>query len=146
MNIQPDFEEFLRLLEKYSVEYLIVGGYAVAFHGYPRFTKDIDIFFNASDGNIGKLREALAEFGFSKEELEIEAFSENGNVISFGREPVRIDLLNEIDGVRFEEARRNAVKGRYGKTDVLFIGREDLLRNKRATPRMKDKADVEELE
>ncbi|MCU0963140.1 MAG: hypothetical protein MUF48_23860, partial [Pirellulaceae bacterium] len=101
MNIQRDFEDFLRLLEAHAVEYMIVGGYAVAFHGFPRF--------------------------------------------AIGVPPVRIDLINTIDGVLFADARQQAVRGKYGRVVVSFMGREDLIRNKRATNRMKDLADVEEL-
>ncbi len=145
MNIQPDFAAFLRLLEKHRVDYMVVGGYAVAFHGFPRFTKDIDIFFAAETDNIERLRAALVEFGFAEKELSGDLFTQQGNVLTFGVVPVRIDLLNQIDGVTFAEAKANAIRGKYGKVEVTFIGLADLLRNKRATPRMKDKADVEEL-
>ena len=146
MNIQPDFEEFLRLLEDHAVDYMIVGGYAVAFHGVPRFTKDIDVFYHNSPANIDRLRRALVEFGFSDKEMPSSLFAERGNIIAFGVAPVRIDLVNDIDGVTFEEAKSNAVRGNYGHVDVPFIGRQDLLRNKRATSRARDKADAEELE
>jgi hypothetical protein len=145
MNIQPDFEEFLRLLEKNRVRYLIVGGYAVAFHGYPRFTRDIDIFFLDSDENITSVIDTLVEFGFDRNRLDRSIFSSKGNVIQFGVEPVRIDLLNQIDGITFEEAEANAVFGHYGSVKVRFIGKTDLIRNKNATSRLKDKADVDEL-
>ena len=146
MNIQRDFEELLRLLEKNNVEYMIVGGYAVAFHGYPRFTKDIDIFFEVSQKNISALKQALLDFGFSDSDLSEELLYEIGNIITFGIAPVRIDLLNEIDGVNFASAKLNRVRGKYGNAEVFFIGKEDLKQNKRATPRIKDKADLEELE
>jgi hypothetical protein len=145
MNIQPDFEEFLRLLETHQVDYMIVGGYAVAFHGYVRFTKDIDIFFDSSLPNVERLRQALTEFGFRQETLAQVAFDRAGSVFAIGVVPVRIDLLNDIDGVTFDEAKSNAVRGRYGPVEVTFIGRDDLVRNKSSTTRAKDKADVEEL-
>ena len=145
MNIQPDFEEFLRLLEEHRVEYMIVGGYAVAFHGFPRFTKDMDIFYDASPENIQQLRHVLVEFGFSEEELPPEMFAARTNIISFGIEPVRIDLISDIDGVAYSKARARKARGPYGRSEVSYIGLEDLIRNKRATPRAKDKADVEEL-
>ena len=146
MNTQPDFEELLRLLEEHRVEYMIVGGYAVAFHGYPRFTKDIDIFYEASRENIERLRHALERFGFGPPELADDLFEMRGQIVTFGVVPVRVDLLNDIDGVSFAEALPHAVRGTYGQTQVTFIGREDLIRNKRSTPRAKDKADAEELE
>jgi hypothetical protein len=145
MNIQPDFEDFLKLLETHQVDYMIVGGYAVAFHGFPRFTKDIDIFFDVATTNIERLRQVLVEFGFREESLPREAMRTPGNVIAMGVAPVRIDLVNQIDGVEFSEAHRNVVRGTYGSVEVSFIGREDLIRNKSATPRAKDKADIEEL-
>ena len=146
MNIQPDFEELLQLLEKHKVEYMIVGGYAVAFHGVPRFTRDIDLFYHATPANIERLRRALMEFGFSEQSLPEDLFKEIGNILVFGVAPVRVDLINDIDGVMFEAAMPNAVRGKYGRAEAMFIGRQDLLRNKRATRRAKDKADVEELE
>ena len=145
MNIQPDFEEFLKLLEKHNVDYMIVGGYAVAFHGFPRFTKDMDIFFESSSENIDRLRRAVVAFGFSEKDVPRDIFAQKGNMITFGVVPVRIDLVNDIDGVTFTEAKPNAVRGKYGQAEVTFIGREELIRNKRATPRARDKADVEEL-
>jgi hypothetical protein len=145
MNIQPDFEELLRLLEEHRVDYMIVGGYAVAFHGHPRFTKDIDIFFDCSPSNIARLRQALVAFGLTESDMPDDLFATKGNVLTFGVVPVRVDLVNDIDGVTFAEAKPNSVRGRYGRVEVTFIGREDLLRNKKATPRIKDKADVEEL-
>ncbi|MGH8558904.1 MAG: hypothetical protein ACRESZ_15915 [Methylococcales bacterium] len=145
MNIHPDFEELLRLLEEHSVSYMIVGGYAVAYHGYPRFTKDLDVFFDSSNDNIGRLREALLAFAFSEESLPYEAFATKGNVLTFGVAPTRVDLINDIDGLTYDEAKPNIIRGTYGRVQVTFIGIDDLLKNKRSTPRAKDKADVEEL-
>lgn len=146
MNTHPDFEDLLRLLEEHHVEYMVVGGYAVAFHGYPRFTKDIDVFFHGTEENAARLRAALLSFGFSGDQLPISALLAEGDILNFGSEPVRVAMMNQIDGVTFEQAALNTVRGKYGGVAVWFIGREDLLRNKRATPRLKDKADVEELE
>ena len=145
MNIHPDFEELLRLLEDHGVEYMIVGGYAVAYHGYPRFTKDIDVFFHMSKENAVRLRKALVAFGFREKDLPLEAFTTAGNVLTFGVAPTRVDLINEIDGVTYTTARRNVVRGNYGDVETTFIGFDDLVRNKKATPRARDKGDVEEL-
>lgn len=145
MNIQPDFEEFLRLLEAHRVDYMVVGGYAVAFHGFPRFTKDIDVFFDSSAANIPSLRNALVAFGFKETDLPDAIFTESGSVLTFGVAPVRIDLLNRIDAVEYQEARGRVVRGRYGSVEVSFIGREDLILNKLSTPRSKDRIDAEEL-
>lgn len=145
MNIQPDFEELLRLLEKHNVDYMIVGGYAVAFHGYPRFTKDIDIFFSADKENVERVKNALHEFGFNQQSLSAEFFMDPKNVITFGVVPVRVDFMGEIDGVSYAEAKKNRVRGRYGSVEVNFIGRLDLISNKLSTKRTRDKGDAEEL-
>ena len=145
MNTQPDFEDFLRLLEVHQVEYMIVGGYAVAFHGFPRFTKDIDVFFEASRANVDRLTRVLVEFGFRQESVPQDALETPGTVLAIGVEPVRIDLINQISGLTFAEARQNAIRGHYGEIETRFIGLEDLIRNKNSTNRAKDKADVEEL-
>lgn len=145
MNTHPDFEQLLRLLEEHRVDYMIVGGYAVAYHGHPRFTKDIDVFFDAREENVSRLREALIAFGFEEQDLPPEAFTTKGNVLTFGVVPTRVDLVNDIDGVAYEEAKPNVARGTYGGVEVTFIGFGDLIKNKQATPRIKDKADVEEL-
>jgi hypothetical protein len=145
MNIQQDFEELLKLLEEHQIEYLIVGGYAVAFHGYPRFTKDIDIYYNISAINIQRLQKALEKFGFPTKDLPAELFYSKGNIITFGIEPVRVDIINEISGIDFEDAWKKRVRGNYGTTEVNFINKTDLIKNKTSTPRLQDKADAEKL-
>lgn len=145
MNIQQDFEELLKLLEEHRIEYLIVGGYAVAFHGYPRFTKDMDIYYNVSPTNIQKLQKALCKFGFTPKEIPAETFNTKGNIITFGVEPVRVDIINDISGIEFNDAWKKKVRGKYGKVEVSFISKIDLIKNKTSTSRLQDKADAEEL-
>jgi hypothetical protein len=145
MNIQPAFKELLELLGKNKVEYMIVGGYAVAYHGYPRFTKAMDIFFECSQENIDRIIVTLTQFGFSRKDLNNALFAAEGNIVTFGNAPIRVDFLNKIDGVEFSEAKRGRIPGKYGDIDVFFIGREHLLQNKNATLRARDKADAEEL-
>ncbi len=145
MNIQQDFEELLELLAKHSVKYLIVGGYAVAFHGYPRFTKDIDIFYEINEKNINKITKCLIEFGFSEKDIDKSIFLKRGNIVVIGVEPLRVDFINEIDGVEFNDAWKNRIKGKYGSVDVNLISRTDLIKNKSATKRTEDKLDVEKL-
>ncbi len=145
MNTQPDFEELLRLLEQNKVRYMVVGGYAVAFHGFPRFTKDIDIFFLNSGENIILVRKCLSDFGFPQDRIPRKLFTEKGNIIQFGMAPVRVDLINEIDGVSFEEAERRIVRGKYGKVEVNFIGKTDLIKNKVASGRPQDELDAKTL-
>ena len=145
MNTQPDFEALLQLLEKHNVDYMIVGGYAVAFHGHPRYTKDIDVYFDATPTNVELIQKALCEFSFNRSDVPANIFLEPGNILTFGAAPVRVDIINEIDGVRYADAKVNRVRGRYGAVEVYFIGREDLIQNKLSTSRLKDKADAEEL-
>lgn len=145
MTTHADFEDFFRLLNEHGVDYMIVGGYAVAYHGFPRFTKDIDIFYANTRDNAVRLQATLVAFGFQPASVPLEAIEKPNAVLSIGLEPVRIDLLNQIAGVSFEEARPKVVRGRYGAAEVLFIGKEDLLRNKRSTGRTRDLGDVEEL-
>ena len=145
MNIQQDFEELLKLLENNSVKYMIVGGYAVAFHGFPRLTKDIDFYFDSSDENVEKIIKSLVGFGFPEKDLSFDMFTSVGNIITFGVEPVRVDFLNQISGIGFEEAWNNKIRGKYGKVEVNFIGRTQLIKNKTSTDRPKDKLDAEEL-
>lgn len=145
MNTHPDFKELFQSLENHHVDYIVIGGYALAFHGYPRLTQDIDIFFDASPANVTRLRAALVDFGFTEQDLPEEAFTTRGNVLTFGVAPTRVDLLNEIDGLDYAEARPNIVRGPYGDVQINFIGRDDLIKNKLATPRAQDKVDVQNL-
>ncbi len=146
MNIQQHFLELLKLLENNTVEYVIVGGYAVAFYGYPRFTKDIDIFFKNTDENIAKLRSSLIEFGFSEQDLPTEIFKEPGNILQFGLSPLQVDILNEIDGVTFDEVYNHLKRGHYGEIEVNFIGKAELIKNKKASARPQDLLDKDKLE
>ncbi|MBN1603395.1 MAG: nucleotidyltransferase [Chitinispirillaceae bacterium] len=145
MNTQQDFEELLKLLENNSVRYMIVGGYAVAFHGFPRLTKDIDFYFDSSNDNVKNIIISLVGFGFPEKDLNFDMFTSEGNIITFGIEPVRVDFLNQISGVDFEDAWNNKVRGKYGNVEVNFIGRTQLIKNKTSTDRPKDKIDAEEL-
>ena len=146
MNIHKDFAEFFRLLNKKKVEYVIVGGYAVAFYGYVRVTKDIDILFNNTAQNILRLKRCLNEFGFPTDSLSDVAFSEQGQIIRMGASPSMIELINKISGVSFESAWKNRVRGKYDRTTVYYLSKPDLLRNKKASGRPKDLVDVEQLE
>lgn len=122
------------------------GGYAVAFYGYPRFTKDLDIFFKNADENITKLRKSLIEFGFSEQDIPEDLFKEPGNILQFGISPLQIDILNEIDGVTFDEAFSHLKRGRYGEIEVNFIGKAELLKNKETSGRPQDLADKDKLD
>ena len=108
MEVQEDFREFLALLNVNEVEFMIVGGYALAFHGAPRFTGDIDIFVKPDQQNARQIIKALVEFGFSSLELSVDDFQNEDNVIQLGLPPVRIDILTSISGVSWKQA--NATK------------------------------------
>ena len=146
MEIRPHFSELLTLLEENKVEYVIVGGYAMAYHGYPRFTKDIDIFYRNSPENIKKIKTALIGFGFNEDDLPNAIFSEQGNIIQFGITPLRVDIINEIDGVNFDEVFKNSVRGKYGEIEVNFIGRIELIKNIKASGRDQDILDAKKLD
>jgi len=135
----------LKLLEENQVEYVVVGGYAVAFHGYPRHTKDIDIFFRITEQNVLKLKKALISFGFTENDLPDGLFYEKGNIIQFGIEPLRVDIINEIDGVSIDDALKNSVRGKYGEVEINFIGLIELIKNKESTGRDQDIVDAKKL-
>lgn len=146
MDLHPDWSEFLRLLNSHSVEFLIVGAHALALHGHPRMTGYLDCFVGAGRENVERLFSALVEFGFGQQLPPVEDFQRSHKVLMMGRLPLRIDVLNHIDGVNFEEAWSRRVIGVLGDVRVAFISRKDLIRNKRASGRIKDQADVESLE
>jgi hypothetical protein len=123
-----------------------VGGHALAFHAKPRFTKDIDIFVEPSSKNAKRLMQALDDFGFGDVGLNEEDFSKPGAIVQLGVAPNRIDLITAIDGVTFDEAWQGREKGRFGSQDVYYLGKAELIRNKRASGRKQDLADLEWLE
>ncbi len=139
------FLDFLGLLEKHKVEYMVVGGYAVGVHGFPRFTGDLDIFVAIGRENAGRLIGVFSEFGFASLNLTPEDFLEPDMVIEIGREPMKIQLLTGIDGVSFDRCRRDRIQVNVSGFEVPFIGLESLLANKAASPRSRDRIDLEEL-
>jgi hypothetical protein len=140
-----DFRDFLRLLNANAIRYVVIGGYAVAYHGYVRYTGDLDLFVELSVNNATKLVRALREFGFNLPRLKPALFLRKGRIIRLGYEPMRLEILNEIDGVSFEACYRHRRRSRVGSLRVNFIALPQLLRNKRASGRQKDLADVEAL-
>lgn len=145
MEVQKDFKELLELFNGHNVEYMIVGAYALAYHGAPRFTGDIDIFIHPSPENAQKILSALADFGFGSLNLKIEDFKNPNSVVQLGVPPVRIDIITSITGVDWEEADKGKIEGLYGDVPVCFLGREQYIANKRAVGRKKDLADIESL-
>lgn len=145
MEIPNDFKELLELFNKHMVEYVIVGGYALAFHGAPRVTGDIDLFVRPRTDNAERILAALNEFGFGSLDLSVEELTKPGMVIQLGVPPVRVDIITRVSGVSWEKADADKVPGRYGQTPVHFISRDDFIANKKATGRLKDAADLEAL-
>ena len=140
-----DFKELVELLIKYKTEYLIVGGYAVGIHGHPRYTGDLDIWLNPTLENAEKVILCVNDFGFASVGLKVSDFTKEGNIIQLGFPPLRIDLLTEIDGVKFNECYNNRKEVEIEDIIVNFIGYWDLLENKKKSGRHKDLDDIENL-
>ena len=143
--LNRDFKEFAELLNAHHVDYLVVDGYALAAHGHPRYTGDIDFWVRPTPDNLGRLLATLHDFGFGSLGLRLEDFS-SSTVVQLGQPPRRIDLLTAIDGVAFDDcfARREPVELTGVRMNI--IGLEDFKTNKRASGRLKDLADLEQLE
>jgi hypothetical protein len=141
-----DFEELFALFGSHRVKAVVVGAHAVAFHAKPRYTKDIDILVEPSTDNADRLIGALEEFGFAGVGLTRDDFARPGVVVQLGHPPNRIDLMTSVDGVTFEEVWGGRVRGSYGKVSVDFVGLNELIRNKKASGRPQDLADLSWLE
>ncbi len=145
MVTHPDFEEWLALLNAHGVDYLIVGAHALAHHGVPRYTGDLDILVRPDEDNARRIVAALADFGFASLGLTVEDFCRPDRVVQLGVPPVRIDLLTSLTGVSWDEVAAARVSGRYGSVPVAYLGRPQFIANKRAIGRAKDLADIEAL-
>lgn len=145
MKLQKDLREFIGLLNSTRTKYLLVGGHAVAHHGFPRFTGDIDFFVGCSVENLASLGKVLSDFGFSSLGVEIPS-AKAGMVFQLGRPPNRIDLLTSIDGVAFDEAWNSREAATIDGLEVYLISKRHLIQNKRASGRPKDLEDVRQLE
>jgi len=145
MQLHSDLKEFIESLNSAGVEYVIVGAHAVAWHGFPRFTSDIDFLIRPTDHNAAAVLAALRAFGFGDLDIAREDLSKPDQIVQLGAQPNRIDLLTSIAGVELEDAWAHRVTGKLGGIPVHFIGHEDLIRNKEATGRPKDLGDAEEL-
>lgn len=145
MTLAEDFEEFIRLLNKHRVEYMVVGGYALAFHGKPRYTGDIDIWIGISQDNATNLLNVIRDFGLGSLGFTKEDFLKEGLISQIGRPPLRIDILNSIDGVEFTEAYKSVQQIEIDRLKVKYIGLGDFIKNKQATGRKKDLLDIQEI-
>jgi hypothetical protein len=144
-NLEDDLREFVELLNALKVRYIVVGAFALAYHGYPRYTGDIDLFIERSAENAQVLLQALQQFGFGDSGLSSEDFLQEDQVIQLGVAPNRIDLLTFLSGVEFQEAWATAIQGEIAGLSVPLISKELLKKNKAATGRSQDIADLEHL-
>jgi hypothetical protein len=144
--LTPDFKEFIQSLNDKNVRYLVVGGYAVALHGHPRYTKDIDIWVDLDKDNAAKLIGAIKQFGFESLGLTTEDFLEADQIIQLGYPPSRIDLITSLPGVDFDICFEARVEVAMDDVKVNFIDLENLRKNKRSSGRLQDLADLENLE
>ncbi len=144
--LSSDLREFIHLLNTKSVKYVIVGAWALAFHGRPRYTGDLDFFVARELENARRLMEVIEAFGFGQSGIEQDDFLQVDYVIQLGRAPNRIDILTGISGVAFDEAWKSREQGRISDVDVFVINRDLLIKNKRAANRDKDQGDIKLLE
>jgi hypothetical protein len=144
--INRDFRELFAAFVAHDVRFVVVGGYAVAFHGYPRFTKDVDVLVAPDRANAERVFAALADFGAPLDEVDVGDLCDPDNVFQIGVPPNRIDVLSELTGVDFEDAWQTRVLARYGDVPIAYLGLEMLLRAKRAAGRPQDLVDADRLE
>jgi hypothetical protein len=140
-----DFVDLLRAFKDADVRFLVVGAYALAHHGRPRATGDLDVWVEAIPANAARVMRALAAFGAPMQEVEERDFTQPGAVFQMGVAPVRIDILTELTGLQFADAWATRVSGAFGDLTVDFIGRDAFIANKRALGRTQDIADIEAL-
>ena len=146
MAINPDFRDLFAALNAASARYLLVGGYALAVHAQPRFTKDLDVWVEPTADNAARVHAALADFGAPLTELQPADLSTEGLIFQMGIPPNRIDVITTIDGVAFNDAWPSRLFAVYGDQSISVIGRAELIRNKRATGRPQDALDADVLE
>jgi hypothetical protein len=144
VNIHPDFSDFISALNQNAVEYVIVGAYDLAFLGYPRYTGDIDIWIYPSIANAKALIKAIGDFGMQSLSLTEQDIL-SGNIIQLGYPPVRIDMLTILDGLTPDEIWASRQQGPFGNLAVFYLGKDAFIKNKRATGRLKDLADLEAI-
>ena len=145
VRLPNDFKEFLRLLNASSVEYLLIGGYAVAYYGYPRATNDIDIWIAVNSANASRMVDALRQFGFNTPDLNAEIFLVDHGIVRMGVPPMRIEIVTAISGVTFAECFAERIVGDLDGVQVNIISLERLRENKLASGRFKDLGDLENL-
>lgn len=145
-ELPNDYKEFIELLRSNNVRYLLIGGFAVSLHGYPRSTYDLNLFVGSDQENLERLRLALAEFGFPEIDVSSETFASTKGLIELGNEPVKIEILNFASGLNFENAYEKRTTGVLGGIEVSLVSLEDLKTSKKASGRYKDLDDLENLQ
>lgn len=145
LRLSPDFKEFLKLLKEHEVRYLLIGGYAVGYHGYPRATEDLDIWVAVHPENAKKLVAVLKQFGFDDPSLSPDLFLQIPKIIRMGFPPMRLEITTSISGVEFDECFRTRVVDTFDGVEVSLIDLAHLKKNKKASGRAKDIADLENL-
>lgn len=145
MVLPPDFKEFLKLLNNKNIQYLLIGGYAVGYHGYPRATNDMDIWIATNPQTAKKMVIVLKEFGFNTPQLSEELFLKEESVVRMGIAPIRIEILTTISGVDFEECFKQRIVDEIDGVEINIIGLKQLKINKKASGRHKDLDDYENL-
>lgn len=145
MEMAPDFDEFIGSLTAHGVEFLIVGAYALAFHGAPRFTGDLDVLIKPALDNAERLLSAVRDFGFPVAELTADAVVQERRMLQMGMEPVQIHIMSSISGVTWDEAWATRASVQLVNRELPILGRDALLKNKRAAGRPKDLADIDAL-
>jgi predicted nucleotidyltransferase len=146
MRLNRDLREFLELLNARSVDFLIVGAHSLAFHSRPRYTGDLDILVRPTNENAAALVQLLNEFGFAESNFSVSDFTEGDQIVQLGRVPNRIDLLTSLTGLTIPEAFDGKVAAEIDGVPVFFLGKTQLIQNKRAVARPQDLADLAELE
>jgi predicted nucleotidyltransferase len=145
LKLHQDFKDFLKLLNSNKVKYLLIGGYAVGFHGYPRATADLDLWIQMGKSNSQKIVKVVRKFGFDTPDLTESLFLEKNKVIRMGNPPVRIEILTSISGVQFDDCYDHRAITKIDGIKVHIIQHDDLIKNKKASGRLKDLADIEQL-
>jgi hypothetical protein len=145
IELPGDFREFLKLLKEQGVKYLLIGGYAVGYHGYPRATNDMDIWIAIHPDNARRMVKALREFGFDLPELIPDLFLQEGKIVRMGNPPMRLEITTRVSGVEFDECYASRVVDVLDGVEVAIIDLRHLKLNKKAAGRLKDLADLENL-
>ena len=145
IQLPPDFKDFLKLLKEHRVQYLLIGGYAVGYHGYPRATADMDIWVAITPDNAERIVAALRDFGFDVPELSVDLFLQENQIVRMGVPPVKLELVTSISGVEFDKCYRERIIDILDGVEVNLIDLKHLKINKKASGRYKDLADLENL-